>query len=215
MTVHRLAAQAARTVNAGAQKAPSWPNDHVSGGCLRPRERPHVGREDAAASSAPSRSASPATLRMNVFTFTDARHGPVIAGFQKYCPNVKVSYAVQTPSPTYQSVAADAEAARQTRPTSTRPTTSLTPTLEVDGLMQPSTRTSTPEPLPRELLAQGIRSRPTYRRRGGADVIRAASSSSSRSRQTPLSSCQREGARRLAFTFIRTHDLVTASANDR
>ena len=76
------------------------------------------------------------TLTVTVFNFSEIPFKGALAGFRKYCPSVKVSYAIQTTSPTYQT-------ALQTQKLSGNLTDiietydSLSPTLEVDGLVQP------------------------------------------------------------------------------
>ena len=41
-------------------------------------------------------------LSVTVFNFSEIPFKGALAGFKKYCPSVKVSYAIQTTSPTYQ-----------------------------------------------------------------------------------------------------------------
>ncbi len=75
-------------------------------------------------------------LTVTVFNFSEIPFKGALAGFRKYCPSVKVSYAIQTTSPTYQT-------ALQTQKIAGNLTDiletydSLSPTLEVDGLVQP------------------------------------------------------------------------------
>src|ERR1700689_908492 len=75
-------------------------------------------------------------LRVTVFNFSEIPFKGALAGFRKYCPSVKVSYAIQTTSPTYLT-------ALQTQKISVNltdiiePYGSLSPTLEVAGLVQP------------------------------------------------------------------------------
>jgi ABC-type glycerol-3-phosphate transport system substrate-binding protein len=76
------------------------------------------------------------SLTVTVFNFSEIPFKGALAGFRKYCPSVKVSYAIQTTSPTYQT-------ALQTQKLSGNMTDiietydSLSPTLEVDGLVRP------------------------------------------------------------------------------
>ena len=76
------------------------------------------------------------SLTVTVFNFSEIPFQGALAGFRKYCPSVKVSYAIQTTSPTYQT-------ALQTQKLSGNLTDiietydSLSPTLEVDGVVQP------------------------------------------------------------------------------
>src|SRR5664279_1036566 len=42
------------------------------------------------------------SLTVTVFNFSEIPFKGALAGFRKYCPSVKVSYAIQTTSPTYQ-----------------------------------------------------------------------------------------------------------------
>jgi ABC-type glycerol-3-phosphate transport system substrate-binding protein len=76
------------------------------------------------------------SLTVTVFNFSEIPFKGALAGFKKYCPSVKVSYAIQTTSPTYQT-------ALQTQKLSGDLTDiietydSLSPTLEVDGVVQP------------------------------------------------------------------------------
>jgi ABC-type glycerol-3-phosphate transport system substrate-binding protein len=76
------------------------------------------------------------SLTVTVFNFSEIPFKGALAGFRKYCPSVKVSYAIQTTSPTYQT-------ALQTQKLSGNLTDiietydSLSPTLEVDGVVQP------------------------------------------------------------------------------
>src|SRR6202142_520987 len=78
----------------------------------------------------------PGSLTVTVFNFSEIPFKGALAGFQKYCPTIKVSYAIQTTSPTYQT-------ALQTQKLSGDLTDiietydSLSPTLEVDGVVQP------------------------------------------------------------------------------
>ena len=78
----------------------------------------------------------PGSLTVTVFNFSEIPFKGALAGFRKYCPSVKVSYAIQTTSPTYQT-------ALQTQKLSGNMTDiietydSLSPTLEVDGLVRP------------------------------------------------------------------------------
>jgi ABC-type glycerol-3-phosphate transport system substrate-binding protein len=78
----------------------------------------------------------PGTLTVTVFNFSEIPFQGALAGFRKYCPGVKVAYAIQTTSPTYQT-------ALQTQKLSGDMTDiletydSLSPTLEVDGLVRP------------------------------------------------------------------------------
>ena len=78
----------------------------------------------------------PGSLTVTVFNFSEIPFKGALAGFRKYCPSVKVSYAIQTTSPTYQT-------ALQTQKLSGNLTDiietydSLSPTLEVDGVVQP------------------------------------------------------------------------------
>ena len=75
-------------------------------------------------------------LTVTVFNFSEIPFKGALAGFRKYCPSVKVSYAIQTTSPTYLT-------ALQTQKISGNLTDiietydSLSPTLEVAGLVQP------------------------------------------------------------------------------
>jgi hypothetical protein len=75
-------------------------------------------------------------LTVTVFNFSEIPFKGALAGFEKYCPTIKVSYAIQTTSPTYQT-------ALQTQKLSGDLTDiietydSLSPTLEVDGVVQP------------------------------------------------------------------------------
>src|ERR1700689_3501179 len=75
-------------------------------------------------------------LTVTVFNFSEVPFKGALAGFQKYCPTVKVSYAIQTTSPTYQTalqtqkLAGDLTDIIETYD-------SLAPTLEVDGVVQP------------------------------------------------------------------------------
>ena len=75
-------------------------------------------------------------LTVTVFNFSEIPFKGALAGFKKYCPSVKVAYAIQTTSPTYQT-------ALQTQKISGNLTDiietydSLSPTLEVDGVVQP------------------------------------------------------------------------------
>jgi spermidine/putrescine-binding protein len=77
-------------------------------------------------------------LTVTVFNFSEIAFKGALAGFEKYCPSVKVSYAVQTTSPTYQT-------ALQTQKVAGNLTDiietydSLSPTLEIDGVVQPLT----------------------------------------------------------------------------
>jgi ABC-type glycerol-3-phosphate transport system substrate-binding protein len=79
------------------------------------------------------------SLTVTVFNFSEIPFKGALAGFRKYCPSVKVSYAIQTTSPTYQT-------ALQTQKLSGNMTDiietydSLSPTLEVDGLVRPLNR---------------------------------------------------------------------------
>jgi len=76
------------------------------------------------------------TLTVTVFNFSEIPFKGALAGFRKYCPSVKVAFAIQTTSPTYQT-------ALQTQKLSGNMTDiietydSLSPTLEVDGLVRP------------------------------------------------------------------------------
>jgi len=76
------------------------------------------------------------SLTVTVFNFSEIPFKGALAGFRQYCPSVKVSYAIQTTSPTYQT-------ALQTQKLSGNMTDiietydSLSPTLEVDGLVRP------------------------------------------------------------------------------
>ena len=75
-------------------------------------------------------------LSVTVFNFSEIPFKGALAGFKKYCPSVKVSYAIQTTSPTYQT-------ALQTQKVAGNLTDiietydSLSPTLEIDGVVQP------------------------------------------------------------------------------
>ncbi len=75
-------------------------------------------------------------LSVTVFNFSEIPFKGALAGFHKYCPSVKVSYAIQTTSPTYQT-------ALQTQKVAGNLTDiietydSLSPTLEIDGVVQP------------------------------------------------------------------------------
>jgi len=93
-----------------------------------------LGASDAAAQAKPF--CTTGNLTVTVFNFSEVPFKGALAGFQKYCPTVKVSYAIQTTSPTYQT-------ALQTQKLSGQLTDiietydSLSPTLEVDGVVQP------------------------------------------------------------------------------
>ena len=75
-------------------------------------------------------------LTVTVFNFSEIPFKGALAGFKKYCPSVKVSYAIQTTSPTYQT-------ALQTQKVAGNLTDiietydSLSPTLEIDDVVQP------------------------------------------------------------------------------
>ena len=78
----------------------------------------------------------PGKLTVTVFNFSEIPFKGALAGFRKYCPGVKVSYAIQTTNPTYVT-------ALQTQKISGNLTDiietydSLAPTLEVAGLVKP------------------------------------------------------------------------------
>ena len=73
-------------------------------------------------------------LTVTVFNFSEIPFKGALAGFQKYCPSVKVTYAIQTTSPTYQTalqtqkIAGDLTDIIETYD-------SLSPTLEIDGVV--------------------------------------------------------------------------------
>ena len=75
-------------------------------------------------------------LTVTVFNFSEIPFKGALKGFNKYCPSVKVSFAVQTTDPLYPT-------ALQTEKLAGKLTDiietydSLSPTLEVDGLVQP------------------------------------------------------------------------------
>jgi len=75
-------------------------------------------------------------LTVTVFNFSEIPFKGALAGFEKYCPTVKVTYAIQTTSPTYQTalqtqkIAGDLTDIIETYD-------SLSPTLEIDGVVQP------------------------------------------------------------------------------
>jgi ABC-type glycerol-3-phosphate transport system substrate-binding protein len=77
----------------------------------------------------------PGKLTVTVFNFSEIPFKGALAGFRKYCPSVKVSYAIQTTSPTYLT-------ALQTQKLSGNLTDiietydSLAPPLEVAGLVK-------------------------------------------------------------------------------
>lgn len=75
-------------------------------------------------------------LTVTVFNFSEIPFKGALAGFEKYCPSVKVTYAIQTTSPTYQTalqtqkIAGDLTDIIETYD-------SLSPTLEIDNVVQP------------------------------------------------------------------------------
>ena len=75
-------------------------------------------------------------LTVTVFNFSEIPFKGALAGFEKYCPTVKVTYAIQTTSPTYQTalqtqkIAGDLTDIIETYD-------SLSPTLEIDNVVQP------------------------------------------------------------------------------
>jgi ABC-type glycerol-3-phosphate transport system substrate-binding protein len=120
------------------------------------RSRPRLGRKLAIvavmiagtatvaaimAAGAPAKSTAkpwchPGKLTVTVFNFSEIPFKGALNSFRKYCPSVKVSYAIQTTSPTYLT-------ALQTQKISGNLTDiietydSLAPTLEVAGLVKP------------------------------------------------------------------------------
>jgi len=75
-------------------------------------------------------------LTMTVFNFSEIPFKGALAGFNKYCPSVKVTFAIQTTSPTYQTALQTQKlAGNLTDIVETYDT--LSPTLEVDGVVQP------------------------------------------------------------------------------
>jgi len=75
-------------------------------------------------------------LTVTVFNFSEIPFKAALAGFKKYCPSVKVTFAIQTTSPTYQTALQTQKlAGNLTDIIETYDT--LAPTLEVDGLVQP------------------------------------------------------------------------------
>jgi maltose-binding protein MalE len=93
-----------------------------------------IGTGSAAAASKPFCTSS--KLTVTVFNFSEIPFKGALAGFEKYCPSVKVTYAIQTTAPTYQTTL-------QTQKLSGQLTDiietydSLSPTLEVDGVVAP------------------------------------------------------------------------------
>jgi len=93
-----------------------------------------AGASGAARSSTPF--CTTGNLTVTVFNFSEVPFKGALAGFEKYCPTVKVSYAIQTTDPTYQTalqtqkIAGDLTDIIETYD-------SLSPTLEVDGVVQP------------------------------------------------------------------------------
>jgi maltose-binding protein MalE len=77
----------------------------------------------------------PGKLTVTVFNFSEIPFKGALAGFRKYCPGVKVSYAIQTTNPTYvtalqtQKIAGNLTDIIETYD-------SLSPTLEVAGLVK-------------------------------------------------------------------------------
>lgn len=75
-------------------------------------------------------------LTVTVFNFSEIAFKGALAGFEKYCPSVKVSYAVQTTAPTYQTaLQTQKDAGDLTDIVETYD--SLSPTLEVDQIVRP------------------------------------------------------------------------------
>lgn len=78
----------------------------------------------------------PGKLTVTVFNFSEIPFKGALTGFRKYCPGVKVSYAIQTTNPTYvtalqtQKIAGNLTDIIETYD-------SLAPTLEVSGLVRP------------------------------------------------------------------------------
>jgi len=94
----------------------------------------NIGANAASASTKPFCTSGPLTV--TVFNFSEVPFKAAVAGFEKYCPSVKITYAVQTTDNLYPT-------ALQTEKLAGKLTDiietydSLSPTLETDGLVQP------------------------------------------------------------------------------
>jgi ABC-type glycerol-3-phosphate transport system substrate-binding protein len=90
----------------------------------------------ASSAAAAKKFCTKGNLTVTVFNFSEIPFKAALKGFEKYCPTVKVTFAVQTTDPLYPT-------ALQTEKLAGKLTDiietydSLSPTLEVDGLVQP------------------------------------------------------------------------------